>query len=184
MEKSKKTNSRATTAKREVEQQVSTMDNIRLISGFVFMLIGAFIFCSVVSYIFYWKQDMSALAELGRPMSNPEFCNICGEWGAKVAHSLVGKGFGLFALVIPMILSVIGWRLFRYKPLRLHRFLLIFSLVLVLGSLTFGFIFGTSWGVFGSGLGGEYGLAIDIFLSDVMGAIGTLLVIVAGWTLD
>jgi S-DNA-T family DNA segregation ATPase FtsK/SpoIIIE len=183
MEKSKKTNSRATTAKREVEQQVSTMDNIRLISGFVFMLIGAFIFCSVVSYIFYWKQDMSALAELGRPMSNPEFCNICGEWGAKVAHSLVGKGFGLFALVIPMILSVIGWRLFRYKPLRLHRFLLIFSLVLVLGSLTFGFIFGTSWGVFGSGLGGEYGLAIDIFLSDVMGAIGTLLVIVAGWIL-
>ena len=164
-------------------QEVTMMDNIRLISGFVFMLIGAFIFCSVVSYIFYWKQDMSALAELGRPMSNPEFRNICGEWGAKVAHALVGKGFGLFAIVFPVITSMIGWRLFRYKPLRLHRFLLIFSLVLILGSLTLGFLFGSSWGVFGSGLGGEYGIAIDLFLSDVMGSIGTLLVIVAGWIL-
>ena len=136
------------------ETAVSTIDNIRLIAGFVFMLIGAFLFCSIVSYIFYWKQDMSALAELGHPMSNPEFNNICGELGAKVANGLVGNGFGLFALVLSFIASVLGWRLFRYKPLRLHRFLLISSLVLVLGSLTLGFIFDTSWGVFGSGLGG------------------------------
>ena len=147
------------------------------------MLIGAFLFCSIVSYIFYWKQDMSALAELGHPMSNPQFSNICGEWGAKVANALVGKGFGLFAIVFPLIMSVIGWRLFRYKRLRLHRFLLIFSLVLVLGSLTLGFVFGTSWGVFGSGLGGEYGIALDDSISAVMGGIGTLLVVIAGWIL-
>ena len=164
-------------------QEITTADNVRLISGFVFMLIGAFLFCSIVSYIFYWKQDMSALAELGHPMSNPEFSNICGEWGAKVANALVGKGFGLFAIVFPLIMSVIGWRLFRYKRLRLHRFLLIFSLVLVLGSLTLGFVFGTSWGVFGSGLGGEYGIALDDSISAVMGGIGTLLVVIAGWIL-
>ena len=164
-------------------QELTTADNIRLIAGFVFMLIGAFLFCSIVSYIFYWKQDMSALAELGHPMSNPQFSNICGEWGAKVANALVGKGFGLFAIVFPLIMSVIGWRLFRYKRLRLHRFLLIFSLVLVLGSLTLGFVFGTSWGVFGSGLGGEYGIALDDSISAVMGGIGTLLVVIAGWIL-
>ena len=163
------------------ETAVSTIDNIRLIAGFVFMLIGAFLFCSIVSYIFYWKQDMSALAELGHPMSNPEFNNICGELGAKVANGLVGNGFGLFALVLSFIASVLGWRLFRYKPLRLHRFLLISSLVLVLGSLTLGFIFDTSWGVFGSGLGGAYGIALDSYLGEAIGSVGTLLVVVAGW---
>ena len=172
-----------TAASGAATQELTTADNIRLIAGFVFMLIGAFLFCSIVSYIFYWKQDMSALAELGHPMSNPQFSNICGEWGAKVANALVGKGFGLFAIVFPLIMSVIGWRLFRYKRLRLHRFLLIFSLVLVLGSLTLGFVFGTSWGVFGSGLGGEYGIALDDSISAVMGGIGTLLVVIAGWIL-
>ena len=178
-----KRNTKGKAESAETQQGVSTMDNIRLIAGFIFMLIGAFLFCSIVSYIFYWRQDMSALAELGRPMSNPEFNNICGELGAKVANALVGRGFGLFAIVLSFVASILGWRLFRYKPLRLHRFLLIFSLVLVLGSLTLGFIFDTSWGIFGSGLGGAYGVALDGYLGDVIGTMGTLLVVVAGWIL-
>ncbi|MBO7189852.1 MAG: DNA translocase FtsK [Alistipes sp.] len=171
-------------AKRDTEreyEQLSTADNIRLIVGFVLMLIGAFLFSSIVSYIFYWAEDMSAIAEIGVPMASPEFSNICGKGGALVAHRLVGGGFGLFAVVISFIFLVFGWRLFRYKPLRLYRFLLIFSLVLVLGSLTMGFIFGTAWSVFGSGLGGEYGIALDIWLGDMIGGVGTLLVIIAGW---
>ena len=162
-------------------EQLSTADNIRLILGFVLMLIGAFLFSSIVSYIFYWAEDMSAIAEIDVPMANPEFKNICGRGGALVAHHLVGGGFGLFAVVISFIFLVFGWRLFRYKPLRLYRFLMIFSLMLVLGSLTMGYIFGTAWGVFGSGLGGDYGIALDIWLGDMIGGMGTLLVILAGW---
>ena len=170
---------RKTTA--EELEQLSTADNIRLILGFVLMLIGAFLFSSIVSYIFYWAEDMSAIAEIDVPMANPEFKNICGRGGALVAHHLVGGGFGLFAVVISFIFLVFGWRLFRYKPLRLYRFLMIFSLMLVLGSLTMGYIFGTAWGVFGSGLGGDYGIALDIWLGDMIGGMGTLLVILAGW---
>ena len=162
-------------------EQLSTADNIRLIAGFVLMLIGAFLFSSIVSYLFYWAEDMSAIAEIGVPMAHPEFNNICGQLGAQVAHRLVGGGFGLFAVAISFIFLIMGWRLFRYKPLKLYRFLLILSLVLVLGSLTMGYIFGTAWSVFGSGLGGEYGIALDIWLCDMIGGIGTLLVIVAGW---
>ena len=145
------------------------------------MLIGAFLFSSIVSYIFYWAEDMSAIAEIGVPLATPEFSNICGKGGALVAHRLVGGGFGLFAVVISFIFLVLGWRLFRYKPLRLYRFLMIFSLVLVLGSLTMGFFFDTAWGLFGSGLGGEYGIALEGWLGDMIGGLGTLLVIIAGW---
>ena len=96
-----------------VEVSLSLADNIRLIAGFILMLLGAFIFFSVVSYFFYWKSDMSSLAELGRPMSTPDFNNVCGKGGARVASYLVGEGFGIFALVIPVVLSIVGWRLFR-----------------------------------------------------------------------
>ena len=166
-----------------MNSSVSTRDNIRLVTGFILMLIGAFLFCSILSYLFYWKEDMSALASLGHPVNTPEFNNICGKWGAKVANGIVGGGFGLFAVIIPMIFAIIGWRLFRYKPLRLHRFLLILGLVLVLGSLTLGFIFGTAWNLFGTGFGGAYGIALDEALSSVIGGIGTLLVIIAAWIL-
>ncbi|MBO7185999.1 MAG: DNA translocase FtsK 4TM domain-containing protein [Alistipes sp.] len=162
---------------------LSTKDNVRLIAGFILMLIAAFIFCSIASYLFYWKADMSALQEVGKPMSNPQFYNICGQGGAKVASGLVGGGFGLFALVIPLVIGVIGWRLFRYKPLHLHKFLLIFTLVLLLGSLTLGYIFTDSWGLFGSGLGGRYGILINESLRSIAGVIGTLLIIIAGWIL-
>ena len=121
MAKDKKTKGRTRAAK-DNGGELSTWDNVRLVSGFVLMLVGAFIFCSILSYLFFWKQDMSALLEVGRPMSTPEFRNICGEGGANVANMLVGDGFGLFAIIIPIVITIIGWRLFRYKPLRLHRF--------------------------------------------------------------
>lgn len=173
----------ATDKRERVEEyeQLSTADNIRLIAGFVLILIGAFLFSSIVSYLFYWAEDMSAIAEIGVPMATPEFNNICGRGGALVAHRLVGEGFGLFAVAISFLFLILGWRLFRYKPLKIYRFLLILSLVLVLGSLTMGYIFGTAWGVFGSGLGGEYGVALDVWLSDMIGGVGTLLLIILGW---
>ena len=173
----------ATDKRERVEEyeQLSTADNIRLIAGFVLILIGAFLFSSIVSYLFYWAEDMSAIAEIGVPMATPEFNNICGRGGALVAHRLVGEGFGLFAVAISFLFLILGWRLFRYKPLKIYRFLLILSLVLVLGSLTMGYIFGTAWGVFGSGLGGEYGVALDAWLSDMIGGVGTLLLIILGW---
>ena len=166
-----------------MDAPVTLRDNIRLISGFVLMVLGAYIFCSILSYLFYWREDMSALAELNRPMGDPRFSNMCGEGGAKVAQFLVGEGFGLFSVVITFILMVSGWRLFRYKPLRLLRSVPIFGLILILGSLTLGFLFNTKWDLFGAGMGGGCGIALSELSKGYIGTIGTLLLIVAGWIL-
>ena len=164
-------------------QMVSIRDNIRLVSGFVLMVLGAFLFFSILSFFFYWKEDMSALSQIGVPMSDPRFSNVCGRGGARVASAIVGGGFGLFAMVIPVVLIKWGWRLFRYVPLRLLRSVPIYGLVLILGSLTLGFFFGTAWDIFGSGLGGGYGVAMCQELKAMTGFIGTLLIIIAGWIL-
>ena len=162
---------------------VTMRDNMRLIAGFTVMVMGAFLFFSILSFFFYWKEDMSALAQIGVPMADPQFSNICGKGGARVASAIVGEGFGLFSIVIPIALLIWGWRVFRYKPLRLLRSVPICGLVLILGSLTLGFIFGTSWDIFGSGLGGSYGIAMKMSLKYSTGTIGTLLIILAGWIL-
>ena len=109
---------------------MTARDNVRLMAGFVLIVMGAFLACSILSYIFYWKIDMSALMETN-PRVDVVYSNICGPSGARVAHALVGGCFGLFAFAIPMFLTILGWRLFRFKSLRLHRLTLISALILI-----------------------------------------------------
>ena len=159
---------------------VSRWDNVRLIAGFTFVIFGAFLACSIISYFFYWKEDMSAINEVN-PRIDVVYSNICGPMGARVAQKFVGGGFGIFALALPVYTTILGWRLFRFKPLRLHRLTLIAALVIIMGSLTLGAFFDTNWALFGSGIGGGYGVALSNWLTAHVGFVGTLLLIVVGW---
>ena len=161
-------------------ESLTRKENVRLIAGFSLVIFGIFLICSIISYLFYWKVDMSAINNVN-PRIDVEFSNICGPMGARVAQKMVGGGFGLFAIIIPLFITVLGWRLFRFKLLRLYRFGLICALTLLMGSLTLGATFDTAWELFGSGLGGDYGLALNNWLTAHIGTIGTILVIVIGW---
>ena len=164
-------------------QPATRSENIRWMTGFILLSVGIFVLCSIVSYFFYWREDMSALMEEANPIANPIYNNVCGKYGAVVSRAFVGRGFGIFALAIPLYTLILGWRMFRSKELRVGFITTLFLLVLILGSLSLGYVFGTKWEPFGSGLGGEYGLALTNSLESVLGGIGTLLVIVAGWLL-
>ena len=164
-------------------QPATRSENIRWMTGFILLSVGIFVLCSIASYFFYWREDMSALMEEANPMANPIYSNVCGKYGAVVSRGLVGRGFGIFALAVPLYTLILGWRMFRSKDLRVGFITTLFLLVLILGSLSLGYVFGTKWELFGSGLGGEYGLALTNTLEGVLGGIGTLLVIVAGWLL-
>ena len=164
-------------------QPATRSENIRWMTGFILLSVGIFVLCSIASYFFYWREDMSALMEAANPIANPIYNNVCGKYGAVVSRALVGRGFGIFALAIPLYTLILGWRMFRSKELRVGFITTLFLLVLILGSLSLGYVFGTKWEPFGSGLGGEYGLALTNSLESVLGGIGTLLVIVAGWLL-
>ncbi|MBO7198619.1 MAG: DNA translocase FtsK [Alistipes sp.] len=144
------------------------------------VMVGLFLACSILSYFFYWKLDMSALMETN-PRVDVVYSNVCGPMGARVAQGLVGGCFGIFAVAFPIFFIILGWRMFRFKPMHLHRMALIYLLVLVMGSLTLAAIFGTKWSLFGTGMGGGYGLALSEWLTSHVGFIGTLLIILVGW---
>ena len=166
----------------QAELRAARRDNIRWITGFVIISMGIFVLSSIVSFLFYWREDMDAIYQSINPTYRAIYNNVCGHLGAVVSMRLVGNGFGLFAAVVPLVLLVLGWRLFRNKPLRLWYTAISSGLVIILGSLSLAFIFDTRWELYGSGLGGAYGLAMNDYLQGLMG-IGTLLVILAGWIL-
>ncbi len=167
----------------DVVQPATRGENVRWMTGFMLLSVGIFLLCSIVSYFFYWREDMSALVLDENPMMHPIYNNVCGKYGAVASILLVGRGFGLFALAIPVYALILGWRMFRSKALRVGFITVSFLLILILGSLTFAYAFEDRWELFGSGVGGEYGMAMDSALVGAMGPIGALLVIVAGWLL-
>ena len=149
--------------------------------GLVLIALGVFAVVSVISHFFNWASDLSALN------NDPEFSgvkipfeNACKGAGARVAYWVVDMSFGVFGLIIPIVLMVIGWRVFRRQPLNINHFALSAALLLIMGSLTLGVVdCKTDWSY---DLGGAIGVACASDLLQAIGA-GMFLVLFVGWIL-
>ena len=174
----KTTKSTTKTAK----QAAVPASDLRLRSiGLVLIALGVFAVVSVISHFFNWASDLSALN------NDPEFSgvkipfeNACKGAGARVAYWVVDMSFGVFGLIIPVVLLVIGWRVFRRQPLNINHFALSAALLLIMGSLTLGVVdCKTDWSY---DLGGAIGVACASDLLQAIGA-GMFLVLFVGWIL-
>ena len=150
----------------------SNRDSMRWILGLLLLFAGLFLTASVLFYYFDWRADMSLvsgveqedprLADLSDAIENP-----CGYAGAWLAERLVGRSFGLFGIILPLIVTMVGVRIIRQRPLLFNHSVLGALLILILGSLTLGFAFGEKWAVFGSGWGGAFGVEVARRLTGV-----------------
>ena len=160
-------------------------ESARWISGLLLLFVGIFLVASVVFYYFDWRGDYSALHGIGS--ENPNFDdsidNPCGRLGAWTAELLVGRSFGLFGIVIPLIVTMMGLRILRRRPVLLHHSVLSSLLVLILGSLTLGVVFDDGWGIFNSGWGGAFGIEMGRLLNGGIGMVGCLILLLGGWIL-
>ena len=168
--------------KKGAQQPVAaSSDNLLWMSGFVLLAIGVFATVSVVSHLLNWSSDISALnndASLSGEVI--PFENICSGAGARVGYWIVDCAFGVFGVIIPIVLTLIGWRIFRKQRLNLNHFALSAALVLIMGSLTMGLVDCKT--DFAHDLGGALGVACATDLSDAIGA-GVILVLLVGWIL-
>ena len=157
--------------------------------GLIMLFAGIYLLLAILFYLLNWKVDCSALADYARFKGNEDrlamitFENLCGRNGASIANLLIGKTFGLFGVVIPFLLMILALRITRLRTLHFNRMMSIGVLILLLGTLTLGFIFKEDWGVFGSGLGGRWGIDAAAIITQSIGPIGSILVILVGWIL-
>ena len=157
-------------------------DNVLWVTGFMIVVVGLISAASVLSHFIHWSSDLSALR------NNPElsgevipFENICSKMGAMLAYWMVDCSFGIFGIIIPVVVTVLGWRVFRKKSLHINHFALSAALLLVMGSLTLGLIakkFSLPYDI-----GGELGQACAADLTEVIGMFGTVLILITGWVL-
>ena len=132
---------------------------------------------SLISYLFTWRQDQSALLA-----QEPEIQNAAASSGLSIGHFLVTESFGLASFCILVFLVV--WcvkLLWRGSPIRLRKWFygcislcLILSWILALVGML------THWEyAFVGGLGGRAGAAVVRFMVAKLGEIITAAILLA-----
>ena len=148
----------------------------------VVFLVTLTVIISVVSYLFTWRQDQSALNAADAAIENAAASS-----GLSLGHFLVTDSFGLASFCI--IIFLLAWSvklLWKESPIRLKKWFyglltltFLLSWILALVSLL-----NPSWEfAFGGGLGGRAGAAVVGFLVGKVGEIitGVLLLVLLGF---
>lgn len=147
------------------------------LTGAFFLVAAIFVFISIVSYLFSWKQDASLLSE-GGIMENAT--NAAGSLGFRTGHFLVSELFGIGSLALLIILLSISVRLLSGKwQSSLARTGIITLFGAFMASLALSYI-GSLLGMetaFDGGLGGRCGAFCITWMTRTLGVIVTGLVI-------
>ena len=147
------------------------------LTGAFFLVAAIFVFISIVSYLFSWKQDASLLSE-GGIMENAT--NAAGSLGFRTGHFLVSELFGIGSLALLIILLAISVRLLSGKwQSSLARTGIITLFGAFMASLALSYI-GSLLGMetaFDGGLGGRCGAFCITWMTRTLGVIVTGLVI-------
>ncbi len=157
-------------------------DNMLWMLGFVMLIFGVLSIVSVVSHFIYWSADLTALRN-DEALSGVviPYENWCSSLGAHIAYWMVDCSFGLFGLLLPIVITLLGWRVFRRKSLHFNHLALSAALLLVVGSVTMGFI--ASEFSLSHDIGGRLGQACAKDLTDMAGDFGVVIILLAAWVL-
>ncbi len=164
---------------KRARKRLHLSDNQKWVAGLVLLFFSVYVGYVCASYFFTWSTDQGALTSAAHAVPTGEK----GSFGARFGDLMIGQGFGVFGIAIPVVLFILGLRLMRFKPPYLERSVRLTLAFMILGSLTLGLVFGTRWGIFGTGLGGSLGIFAAQWLRGVIGLIGSGLALLCAWIL-
>lgn len=145
--------------------------------GLVICLLAVYLFIALTSYIFTWEADQDKV--LG-PLSelfhiDTKVHNWLGKFGALIAHLFMYKWFGVSSYILVPVLVIYGLQKILNKPItKPTAFTAKWLFFLVWTSLSLAYFFNDKLFY----LGGGYGYILNIQLSNYIGNIGTLAVLV------
>ncbi|MDC1539668.1 DNA translocase FtsK [Flavobacteriaceae bacterium] len=161
-----------TTQKRFSRFNFTLTNSQRLVMGSFLVISGILLFIALLSYFFTGESDQTVLGDFtNRSIDTNNWLSKVGAW---ISHLLIYKGFGVTSFIVSGLLLLSGISvLANSSKKRLWRNWLWGTLVIIWGSMVFGFVFHTA-----PKLGGTIGFELNILLQDYVGKIGTALLLV------
>ena len=147
-------------------------ESIRFLAGFLLMMFSILLFISIISNFFTSTSDQSGI-ECGHLV---HAANACGKMGAYLSYFFMNGYFGAFAILIPVITFICSLRMMNAYHVRLWKWFVYCSVIMVWGSLTLSLAQDAMpdaiTGKVAFPLGGGHGDYIRTFLTDNIGTLG------------
>ncbi|MDG1042594.1 MAG: DNA translocase FtsK 4TM domain-containing protein [Flavobacteriaceae bacterium] len=161
-----------TTQKRFSKFNFTLSNSQRLVMGSFLVISGILLFIALLSYFFTGESDQTVLGDFtNRSIDTNNWLSKVGAW---ISHLLIYKGFGVTSFIGSGLLLLSGISvLANSSKKRLWRNWFWGTLIIIWGSMVFGFVFHTA-----PKLGGTIGFELNILLQDYVGKIGTALMLV------
>ena len=147
----------------------------RLVMGSFLIIIGILLFTALLSYLFTGDNDQSVLGEFtNRAILTENWLSKIGAW---ISELLIYQGFGISSFIFSGLILLSGISvLANSSKKRLWRNWFWGTLIIIWGSILFGFIFQSA-----PDLGGSIGYELNLFFQDYIGKTGTALLMVFGF---
>lgn len=149
--------------------------------GVCIIFIALFVFIGMISFFFTGAADQSKVANkyfLDLIIHKQDISNWTGVGGAFIAEALINKYCGVFSLVIPVFLGMIGIRLIGIKTISILRAFILCSFILIWGSIFSSFVLTKIFPDSHIIWGGSHGSVLEQLLETALGGIGVSLIIV------
>lgn len=168
--------------KRYVKEQIGNYaqtDNLVFIAGVCVLCISVYLIISFVSNIFTGRIDQSYV-QYG---SLTHAANYGGKLGAILSNYFMDACFGFFSLLIPVFTLLVGIKWVAGYHIRLWKWFLNFSIIMIWGSVFFSLITDVlpskAINFFSFRLGGGHGDYVKNFLANNLGSLGAWIVVLA-----
>ena len=108
--------------------------------GILLFVFSFFLLIAFSSFLYSGHSDFDILEnpsyeEIQNSADAPVFKNVCGSLGAMVAYFFIGKCFGLASYLIPVFLVILGMKLMKVYKVRIIKWFILLSLLLVWSSV-------------------------------------------------
>ena len=177
---------KAVNKKKDKEKKISLIeiikkDRTRFLFGVCLTFIGLFILLAQVSFFITGAADQSKV--MNRSFwelisHKQDISNWTGVGGAFIAERLINGWFGIFSIVIPIFLIIVGLQLMRVIRTSLLRTFLLSAYLMIWGSITSSFLLSHIFE--GSHIiwGGAHGKYLEQNIEAATGIPGVLMIIV------
>lgn len=157
-------------------------ETFRFIVGLLLVIFAVYLLLAFSSFFVTGAADQSIIdgstaQELAATDNGVK--NYAGSRGAQLASYLINDCFGIASFFILIFLAVAGLKLMRVRAIRLWRWFISCSLLLIWFSLFFGFAFQAQYESSFIYLGGLHGYNVSRWLASQVGAPGVWLILLA-----
>lgn len=157
-------------------------ETIHFVIGLVLVIFSVYLLLAFTSFFFTGAADQSII-DSGNAQDlaavNNHVKNYAGSRGAQLASYLINDCFGVSSFFILIYLAVAGLKLMRVRVVRLWKWFIGCSLLLIWFSVFLGFVFMDHYQDFFIYLGGLHGYNISNWLISQVGIPGVWLILLA-----